>query len=573
MKEFFITTPIYYVNSKPHIGGAYTTLMADIIARFKRLQGDNVKFLTGTDEHGQKIQESAEKENTNCQDFVNKTSQYFIDLNNLMNFSNDDFIRTTDKIHKEYIQKTWKKLVANGWIYKGIYSGWYCVSDEAYYTEDDLVKDENGNFKTDLGKSVDWKEEESYFFKLGFFQKILLNLYKKNATFIRPENRKNEIMAFVAGTDLKSLENGEIQESFLKDLSISRNTFNWGIKIPVNENNEALLKNGEEWLGSIENKEKHIIYVWLDALFNYQSALNKNEDLNNFWYNNTNKFHLVGKDIIRFHTVYWPAFLIALNYKYEDLLNHNNIDIIVEEILNKNILPTSIFAHGWWTNEGKKISKSLGNVIIPAEEINWLMKDFNIEKDVAVEYLRYYLATEMSFGSDGDYSRSRLINTINSELVNNIGNLVQRVLSMIYKNLNGEIENITIDENFIDKNSLKEFIDDKTINNFDFQEYRDLILKISNEANNYMEEKAPWQLAKESKKDELKKVLYTELEAIRKIILLLQPFCPVLSSKVLAFLEIGNLSFEFIYINNIYKKDFRIGKPIGIFPRLIIKGN
>ena len=240
-KNIFITTPIYYVNSEPHIGGVYTTLMADVINKFYQLNGRNTRFLTGTDEHGQKIQQSAEKNGIKEQEFVDKVSKTFRDVADYMKFNYDDFIRTTETRHIKFVQKIWQKLVKNNWLYKGKYEGWYCISDEAYYTEDELIKQEDGSFKTTLGKSVEWKEEESYFFRLSEFQEILLDLYK-NTNFIQPESRKNEVIAFVGGNNIKEIENGNFTKGFLKDLSVSRNNFSWGIKIPCDYENKELLQ-------------------------------------------------------------------------------------------------------------------------------------------------------------------------------------------------------------------------------------------------------------------------------------------------------------------------------------------
>ncbi len=552
MKKFYITTPIYYVNSEPHIGGVYTTLMADIMNRFKKLNGIETRFLTGTDEHGQKIQQSAEKAGISEQEFVDKMAKIFRDTADYMGFEYDDFIRTTEKRHKDFVQKVWEKLVDNGWIYKGKYTGWYCVSDEAYYTEEDLIKQEDGSFKTTLGKSVEWKEEESYFFKLSAFQKILLDLYQ-NTDFIQPETRKNEVIAFVGGNSIKEVENGNYIKGYLKDLSISRNNFSWGIKIPCDDTKKQLIDKDGNWLSNIKDDEKHVMYVWLDALFNYQSALDSVGKLEDFW-NNADVVHLVGKDILRFHTVYWPAFLIGVKY--------NNLDNLqVKDIVD--ILPKCVFAHGWWTNEGKKISKSLGNAISAKSEINWLMNDFGLEEEVAKDYLKYYLATETSFGSDGDYSRERFIERINTELVNNIGNLVQRVLSMIFKEFDGIIDC----SNFKEVNNLKDLLENKTINTFDFQDYRDLIIDLANKANDYMEKTTPWNLKKEGKIEELKKVLYNEVENIRKIIILLQPLCPYLSRKVIDFLNIKDKDFNSLYSSD-YLLKTKIEKPSGFFPRL-----
>lgn len=556
MKNFYITTPIYYVNSEPHIGGVYSTLMADIINRFQKLNGKNTRFLTGTDEHGQKIQQSAKENSMKEQEFVDGMSQKFREIADYMNFNYDDFIRTTEHRHKDFIQEIWKKLVNNDWIYLGKYSGWYCISDEAYYTEDELIKDKDGKYVTSLGKKVEWKEEESYFFRLGEFQKILLDIYK-NTDFIQPDFRKNEVIAFVSGRGIKELEMTSPIDNYLKDLSISRNNFSWGIKVPCDSNNNKLILNGE-WINGIEEDQKHIIYVWLDALFNYQSSLQSVNKFNEFW-TDANVIHIVGKDILRFHTVYWPAFLIAIRFSREKLKT-----ITLEDIISQNILPTTVFAHGWWTNEGKKISKSLGNAISTKEEINWLRNNFLVDEETAKDYLKYYLATETQFGNDGDYSRSRLVEKVNSELVNNIGNLIQRVLSMIYKNFGGKIDTIELPRN----EKLEKLLSEKTLNNFDFQEYKDLILDIATKANCYMEEMAPWNLKKAGKIDGMKDILYKELEYIIKIVILLQPLCSFIADNILNYLNIRSREYSAIYNRNVIEIG-QISEPKAFFPRLV----
>ena len=330
--KFYITTPIYYVNDKPHIGHAYTTLACDVIARFKRLDGFKVYFLTGTDEHGQKVELAAKKNKTKPQDFVDKVSINFRDLLKCMHIENDDFIRTTEKRHLESCQKLWDLLIKKGHIYLGKYAGWYAIRDEAFFLESEII-----DGKAPSGAPVEWVEEPSYFFNLSKWQDKLLEHYNNNENFISPSTRKNEVLSFVKGG--------------LKDLSVSRTSFSWGIKVP--------------------NDDDHIMYVWLDALTNYLSAIgyeNENERFCDFWPAN---IHLVGKDIIRFHAVYWPAFLMAADLE----------------------LPKKIFAHGWWTNEGQKISKSLGNVINP----------FEIVEKYGVDQVRYFLMREIPFGNDGDF--------------------------------------------------------------------------------------------------------------------------------------------------------------------------
>lgn len=556
MKKLYITTPIYYINSEPHIGSVYTTLMADILNNFNKLNGVETRFLTGTDEHGQKIQLSAQEADLNEIDFANMMAKKFKDLADYMNFGYDDFIRTTEDRHKKFVQNIWRKLVKNNWIYRGSYCGWYCVSDEAYYTEDELIKNSNGEFETSLGKKVEWRKEESYFFKLSKFQKILLKLYKET-DFIQPGYRKNEVVAFVAGRSIKELEKDGFVDGYLKDLSISRNNFSWGIKIPCDEKGKELLDPEGNWAENIEKEDRHVMYVWLDALFNYQSALSSVDKLDDFWYN-SDVIHIVGKDILRFHAVYWPSLLIAAEFTEKQLET-----IAVEDIIKKNILPRVVFAHGWWTNNGKKISKSLGNAIAIKSEVNWLVNDYGIDEATAKDYIRYYLSTETTFGSDGDYSRERLVEKINTELVNNVGNLIQRVSTMLFKNFGGQIGDLKIDYNEV----LEEQLTEKTLNRLDFQEYKNLLLDIASGANAYMEEKAPWNLKKEGKLDEMLVILKNELVEIVKVVALLKPICPVITGKICGYLSLTIDNFDKIYSGQILK-NVAIAEPKIFFPKL-----
>lgn len=367
--HYYLTTPIYYVNDKPHIGHAYTTLACDALARFKRLDGYEVKFLTGTDEHGQKVETAAANAGVDPQTFTDKVSLNFRDLAGAMNFSNDDFIRTTEERHKKACQAIWNKLLEKGHIYLGAYEGWYSVRDEAFFTETEVV-----DGKAPTGAPVEWVEEPSYFFDLSKWQEPLLKYYEEHPEFIAPSARRNEVMSFV--------------KSGLRDLSVSRTSFKWGVPVP--------------------GDDAHIMYVWLDALTNYITAAGypdtESSDFKAFW---PADLHMVGKDILRFHAVYWPAFLMAADLP----------------------LPKRVFAHGWWTNEGQKISKSVGNVIDPLE----LIEKYGLDQ------VRYFLLREVPFGNDGDYSHTAMVNRMNSELANDFGNLSQRVLSMIAKNCDGKV--------------------------------------------------------------------------------------------------------------------------------------
>ena len=486
-KNFYITTPIYYPSAKPHMGHAYSSIIADFFARFKRIDGYKVHFLTGTDEHGLKIQRSAEKKGIDTLEFCNEISQTFIDLSKTLSLTNTDFIRTTEKRHQESVQYLWKELEKNDDIYLSKYSGWYSVSDEAFYNEDEIEEIDGKKIAVLSKSSVEWIEEESYFFRLSKWQQPLLDYYKNNPDFISPESRKNEVVSFVKGG--------------LKDLSVSRKTFSWGIKVP--DNNE------------------HIIYVWLDALTNYISALNypnKEDKLyKEFWPAN---IHLIGKDILRFHAVYWPAFLLAAKIE----------------------LPKKVYGHGWILSDNEKMSKSKGNILDPLEIIN----------QYGLDPLRYYLIKEVSFGNDGNISQERLEDCINSDLANNFGNLCQRVTAFAIKNCNSKVPNDIKfnDEDFIILNkykdnltTIRDKIDDQNINF-----YIDYIVKSLFEANKYFNDQEPWK-----KKDDqvrLNTIVYTTLEIVRKISFMLFPIIPESSLKALQIFNIKENQIELSSIQN-----------------------
>ena len=499
--KFYITTPIYYVNDKPHIGHAYTTLACDVIARFKRLDGFKVYFLTGTDEHGQKVELAAKKNKTKPQDFVDKVSINFRDLLKCMHIENDDFIRTTEKRHLDSCQKIWDLLIKKGHIYLGKYAGWYAIRDEAFFLESEII-----DGKAPSGAPVEWVEEPSYFFNLSKWQDKLLEHYNNNENFISPSSRKNEVLSFVKGG--------------LKDLSVSRTSFSWGIKVP--------------------NDDDHIMYVWLDALTNYLSAIgyeNENERFCDFWPAN---IHLVGKDIIRFHAVYWPAFLMAADLE----------------------LPKKIFAHGWWTNEGQKISKSLGNVINP----------FEIVEKYGVDQVRYFLMREIPFGNDGDFSVLQLVNRVNSDLSNSLGNLFQRVVSMVVKNCNGKIPKkplVFLSQDKFLINSIKDKLDDyrDLIDNQKLDQYLKNVWVIIGNANKYVDEQAPW-LLKKNDFNRMEVVLYTLLETLKQIGIILQPFLPLSSNYILNHLSVSANLRNLNSINTFIDGDIEIIIPSALFPRI-----
>ncbi len=521
-KNFYVTSPIYYVNDVPHIGHAYTSIACDVVARYKRLSNFDVYFLTGTDEHGQKVEKSALARGKNPQEFCDEVSLKFRELTKILNLTNDDFIRTTEERHKISAQKFWEILEANGAIYKGTYEGWYAVRDEAFYAEDELV-----NGKAPTGAEVEWHKEESYFFKLSAFEEKLLMLYEAAPDFIRPQSRFNEVVSFVKGG--------------LKDLSISRTSFSWGVKVP--------------------GSDKHVMYVWLDALANYISALGfpdeKSELFQKFWHNTcASPLHIVGKDIVRFHAVYWPAFLMAAN-------------------LN---IPHTIYAHGWWTNEGQKISKSVGNVIDPLKELEWL-ESFGLNRETAIDYFRYFLLREVPFGNDGDYSRVSFLTRVNAELANNIGNLAQRSLSMIFKNSE---EQKTVDfSSYADAADLlksaydlKEKLEQKMAI-FSFDQAIAEILSHASKCNEWFNTKAPWNLKKENKIEEMNLVLSVIAENLRVIAIALQPFCINLAPKILDILQIANEArgLDFINSNHSLKAGHKINEPKAVFPRLETRNN
>ena len=496
-KNYYITTPIYYPSAKPHMGHAYSSIIADFFARFKRIDGFNVHFLTGTDEHGLKIQRAAEISNVEPLEFCNQISQTFRDLSKTLNLSNTDFIRTTEDRHKKTVQYLWSELEKNDDIYLSKYSGWYSVSDEAFYNEDEIIDKNGSKIAEASGSSVEWIEEESYFFRLSKWQDKLLDYYEKNSDFISPKSRKNEVLSFVRGG--------------LRDLSISRKAFSWGIKVPGNP--------------------EHVIYVWLDALTNYISALNypDTNDLlfKKFW---PASVHMIGKDILRFHAVYWPAFLMAA----------------------KIPLPKKVYGHGWILSGEEKMSKSKGNILDPIDIIN----------TYGLDPLRYYLIKEVSFGNDGNISKDKLEDCINSDLANNYGNLCQRVTAFAEKNCSSKIPEI-INFNNDDLVMLNKFPDNlKTIRqeidkqNINF--YISFIVSALFEANKYFNDQEPWK--KKDDKDRLNTIVYTSLEMIRKISFMLYPIIP---SSIEKALKIFNLNIDAINFGSIAKHDYlKSGEPI-----------
>ena len=491
-KNFYITTPIYYPSARPHMGHAYSSIIADFFARFKRMDGFNVYFLTGTDEHGLKIQRAAEKNGIETSKFCDEISKTFKDLSETLNLTNTDFIRTTEQRHKESVQHLWNELKKNDDIYLSKYSGWYSVSDEAFYSDEEIEEIDGIKQSISSKSPVEWMDEESYFFRLSKWEKPLLDFYKENPDFISPESRKNEVISFV--------------KSGLKDLSVSRKSFSWGIKVP-NDNN-------------------HVIYVWLDALTNYISALNypnKDDDLyKKYW---PASIHLIGKDILRFHAIYWPAFLLAA--KIEP--------------------PKKVYGHGWILSNDQKMSKSKGNILDPLEIIN----------EYGLDPLRYYLIKEVSFGNDGNISQERLEDCINSDLANNYGNLCQRVTAFAIKNCQSKIpEKVEFEKEDLDileKFSKNLALIRNKIDNQDINFYIDFIVNSLFEANKYFNDQEPWK-----KKDDITRlntIVYTTLEIVRKISFLLYPIIPESTLKAL---KIFNINENEISLSTVANNDFLV---------------
>jgi len=486
-KTYYITTPIYYPSAKPHMGHAYSSIIADFFARFKRIDGHQVHFLTGTDEHGLKIQRAAENRGVDTLKFCEEISKTFKDLSKTLNLSNTDFIRTTENRHKESVQYLWNELIKNDDIYLSKYSGWYSVSDEAFYNDDEIEDVDNKKVAISSKSPVEWVDEESYFFRLSKWEKPLLDFYEKNPDFILPVTRKNEVISFV--------------KSGLKDLSVSRKSFSWGIKVP--------------------NDDQHVIYVWLDALTNYISALDypnvKSDLFKKFW---PASVHLIGKDILRFHAVYWPAFLLAAKIE----------------------LPLKVYGHGWILSNDEKMSKSKGNILDPLEIIN----------QYGLDPLRYYLIKEVSFGNDGNISQEKLEDCINSDLANNYGNLCQRVTAFTIKNCESKIpEKIEFQKDDLDiLNKYNNNLDKirSKIDKQDINFYIDYIINSLFEANKYFNDQEPWK-----KKDDivrLNTIVYTTLEIVRKISFLLFPIIPHSSLKALKIFNLSEKDIDFTSIGN-----------------------
>jgi methionyl-tRNA synthetase len=507
-RPYFLTTPIYYVNDQPHLGHAYTTLACDVLARFMRLDGRRVKFLTGTDEHGQKVEQSARAAGIAPQEFADRTSATFREMGRLLNISNDDFIRTTEERHVRGVQALWQELERRGEIYLGRFAGWYSVRDEAFYGENELINDPSGSKVAPTGAEVEWLEEENYFFRLSAWQDRLLAFYDANPEAIAPRSRRNEVISFV--------------KSGLNDLSISRTSFSWGIPVP--------------------GDPRHVIYVWLDALINYITAIGypqtEDGEFARFW---PADLHMVGKDIVRFHTVYWHAFLMAAGIAP----------------------PRRVFAHGWWTVEGQKMSKSLGNFIPPKELVD----------KYGLDPLRYFLLRELPFGSDGDFSHRAVIGRLNGDLANDFGNLAQRVLAMINRNCAASVPQHSAfapaDDRLLgEAKGLLEQIRPLIAEQQAFHLALETVWRVVAEANRYVDEQAPWALRR-TDPSRMHTVLYALAEVLRHLGILMQPFVPDAATALLDQLAVPLAARRFCDLAEPLAPGCPLPAPHGIFPRFV----
>ncbi|HVY14771.1 MAG TPA: methionine--tRNA ligase [Rhodopila sp.] len=507
MKQtFFLTTPIYYVNGAPHIGHAYTSVCADVLARFKRLDGYDVFYLSGTDEHGQKVEKAARDAGVDPQTFTDRVSADFRGMSDAMGVSYDDWIRTTEERHKVSTCELWRRIAASGNIYLGHYEGWYAVRDEAFYDDGEVTLQPDGSRIGPSGAPVEWVREPSYFFKLSAFQDKLLELYETQPDFVAPTSRRNEVISFV--------------KSGLRDLSISRTTFNWGIPVP--------------------DAPGHVMYVWLDALNNYVTACGFPDPDAPRWKYWPADVHVVGKDIIRFHAVYWPAFLMAAGLP----------------------LPRRVSSHGWWIVDGEKMSKSLGNVVEPRK----LVETYGLDQ------IRYFLMREKPFGADGSMSHAAIVSRINVELANDLGNLAQRTLSLIARNCGGQLPahgEPTEDDLVLLAAAdallpiVRDHMDRQT-----FNEALEEIWKVVRAANAYIDHQAPWALNK-TDKARMGSVLRVLTDTIRTIATLLQPFMPASTGRMLDQLGVPADARDFAGLATRLPAGEALPPPQGVFPRYV----
>jgi len=506
--SYYITTAISYPNGAPHIGHAYEAIATDAMARFQRLDGKDVYFLTGTDVHGQKMLQTAQKEGITPLELADRNSDRFEEMVKALGCTNNDFIRTSQPRHHAASQEIWRRMATNGDIYKDSYSGWYSVRDEAYYQEAETEVKDDGVRYGPQGSPVEWVEEESYFFKLSEYQDRLLALYEEQPDFIGPSERRNEIISFVKGG--------------LKDLSISRTTFDWGVPVP--------------------GDEKHVMYVWVDALTNYITGVGFPDENAELWPHWPADAHIIGKDIIRFHAVYWPAFLMSAGIP----------------------LPKRVFAHGFLFNKGEKMSKSIGNVIDP----------FNLIDAYGLDQTRYFFLREVPFGKDGNYSHEAIVNRINADLANDLGNLAQRSLSMIAKNCGNALPqpgDLTAEDKKILAQADAMLGTCRTA--FARQEIHLALACVWDcvaEANRYFAAQEPWAL-KKTDPERMGTVLYVTAELVRQIAILAQPVTPTAAAKLLDNLSVAADARDFAALGaeNRLVPGTEIAKPVPAFPRYV----
>ncbi|MBN8982103.1 MAG: methionine--tRNA ligase [Rhizobiales bacterium] len=503
---FYITTAIAYPNGAPHIGHAYEAIATDALARFQRLDGKDVFFLTGTDEHGLKMIQTAQKENLTPLDLATRNAARFKEMDKRLNISYDRFIRTSEPAHHKSSQEIWRRMLANGDIYPDTYAGWYSVRDEAYYAEDETTVGDDKMRRGPQGTPVEWVEEKSYFFKLSAYQDKLLALYESQPDFIGPDSRKNEIVSFV--------------KSGLKDLSISRTTFDWGVKVP--------------------DDDKHVMYVWVDALTNYITGVGFPNEHDSNWKYWPADVHIIGKDIIRFHAVYWPAFLMSAGIPVQK----------------------RVFAHGFLFNRGEKMSKSIGNVVDP----------FNLADQYGVDQLRYFFLREVPFGQDGNYNHEAIVARTNADLANDLGNLAQRSLSMIGKQFHGVLPEpgafSDSDKAMLAQSGGMLDVAREAMASQQIHLALNAIWAVVAEANRYFAGEAPWALAKTDSARQ-KTVLYVTAEVIRQVAILAQPVMPDAAEKLLDILGIAKDARDFVSFNARIKHGTQLPPPAPIFPRYV----
>jgi methionyl-tRNA synthetase len=504
--SFYITTAIAYPNGAPHIGHAYEAIATDALARFQRLDGKDVFFLTGTDEHGQKMVQTAQKEGLTPHDLATRNATRFREMDDLLQVSYDRFIRTTEEQHHRSSQEIWRRMLKNGDIYLDSYAGWYSVRDEAYYAEDETTVGEDKVRRGPQGSPVDWVEEKSYFFKLSAYQDKLLKLYADQPDFIGPDSRRNEVISFVNGG--------------LKDLSVSRTTFDWGIKVP--------------------DEEGHVMYVWVDALTNYITGVGFPDEQDPNWRYWPADVHIIGKDIIRFHAVYWPAFLMSAGIPVQK----------------------RVFAHGFLFNRGEKMSKSVGNVVDP----------FNLAEQYGADQLRYFLLREVSFGQDGSYNHEAIVNRINADLANDLGNLAQRSLTMIAKQCDSTVpEPGAFSDNdkaiLAQADAMIELVRTAMATQ-QIHQALNAVWAVVAEANRYFAGEAPWALAKTDPPRQ-RTVLYVTAEVLRQVAILAQPAMPTSMAKLLDILAIAAEQRDFAALGTRIAAGIKLPAPAPIFPRYV----